>query len=95
MICCGKPSFQLCGEGRRWRQGQKTEAFMLKLLGFIVAAIPVVLFLRAIFGGMLKRRSQSMSEFKKQMDYLVTVILFCIAVAVVFTVGKLIYQGLN
>jgi hypothetical protein len=44
---------------------------------------------------MLKRRSQGMSEFKKQMDYLVTVILFCIAVAVVFTVGKLIYQGLN
>jgi hypothetical protein len=68
---------------------------MLKLLGFIVAAIPVVLFLRAIFGGVLKRRSQSLSEFKNQMDYLVTVILFCIAVAVVFTLGKLIYQGLN
>jgi threonine/homoserine/homoserine lactone efflux protein len=74
---------------------QREQYFMLKLLGFIVAAIPVVLFLRAMFGGMLKRRSQSISEFKKQMDYLVTVILFCIAVAVVFTVGKLIYQGLN
>jgi hypothetical protein len=68
---------------------------MLKLLGIIVAAIPVVLFLRAIFGGMLKRRSHAISEFKQQMDYLVWVILVCIAIAVVFSVGKLIYQGLT
>jgi hypothetical protein len=68
---------------------------MLKLLGLIVAAIPVVLFLRAIFIGTVKRRSGAVSEFKQQMDYLVWVILVCIAIAVVFSVGKLIYQGLT
>jgi hypothetical protein len=68
---------------------------MLKLLGIIVAAIPVVLFLRAIFMRTVKRRSQAVSEFKQQVDYLVWVILVCIAIAVVFSVGKLIYQGLT
>ena len=68
---------------------------MFKLIGIIVAAAPIVLFLRTIFKGQLKKRSQPLSEFKKQMDYLVWVILFSIGIGVVYAIGKLIYQFLT
>lgn len=51
---------------------------MYKLIGIILAAAPIVLFLRAILKGQLKKRSQGLSDFKKQMDYLVWAILFFI-----------------
>jgi hypothetical protein len=66
-----------------------------KLIGIIVAAAPVVLFLRAMFKGQLKKRSQGLSEFKRQMDYFVWAILFFIGCAVVYAIGKLIYQFLT
>ena len=68
---------------------------MYKLIGIILAAAPIVLFLRAIFKGQLAKRSQGLSEFKKQMDYLVWVILFLIGCGVVYSIGKLIYQFLT
>jgi hypothetical protein len=37
---------------------------MLKLVGIIVAAMPVILFLRAMFMGS-RRRSQAVSNFQK------------------------------
>ena len=64
---------------------------MLKLIGIIVAAMPVILFLRAMFMGS-KRRSQAVSNFKKQVDYAVWAILFMIGIGVVFSIGKLIYD---
>jgi len=64
---------------------------MLKLIGIIVAALPVIVFVRAIFMGS-KRRSQAMSDFRKQVDYAVWAILFMIGVGLVFSVGKLIYD---
>jgi hypothetical protein len=64
---------------------------MLKLIGLIVAAMPVILFLRAMFMGS-KKRSEAVSNFKKQVDYGVWVILFCIGCGVVFSLGKLIYD---
>ncbi len=64
---------------------------MLKLIGIIVAAMPVILFARAIFMGS-KRRSQAMSNFKKQVDYVVWAILFMIGLGLVFSIGKLIYD---
>jgi hypothetical protein len=64
---------------------------MLKLIGLLVAAMPVILFLRAMFMGS-KKRSQAVSNFKKQVDYVVWVILFFIGCGVVFSVGKLIYE---
>jgi hypothetical protein len=64
---------------------------MLKLIGLIVAAMPVILFLRAMFMGS-KKRSEAVSNFKKQVDYVVWVILFCIGCGVVFSLGKLIYD---
>ena len=64
---------------------------MFKLIGLLVAAMPVILFLRAMFMGS-KKRSEAVSNFKKQVDYVVWVILFCIGCGVVFSLGKLIYD---
>lgn len=64
---------------------------MLKLIGIIVAAMPVILFLRAMFMGS-KKRSQAVSNFKKQLDYAVWAILFMIGCGVAFSLGKLIYD---
>jgi len=64
---------------------------MLKLIGIIVAAMPVVLFVRAMFMGS-RRRAQAVSDFKKQIDYLVWVILILISLALAVSIGKLIYD---
>jgi hypothetical protein len=66
-----------------------------KFIGIVLAAAPIVLFLRAIFKGPLKKRSEGLSEFKKQIDYLVWAILFFIGCGVVYSIGKLIYQFLT
>jgi putative exporter of polyketide antibiotics len=65
---------------------------MYKLIGIILAAIPVVLFLRTIFTTQSKKRSQAVSNFKKQLDYLVWAILFLIGCEVVYLVGALIFN---
>jgi hypothetical protein len=64
---------------------------MLKLIGIIVAAMPVVLFLRAILMGS-KQRRRAVSTFRTQIDDAVQVILFVIAVAVVISLGKVLYD---
>ena len=64
------------------------------MIGILVAAVPIVLFLRAIFVRQSKKRSQAVSDFKKQMDYLVWVILFIIGCGIVYAIGKLIHQFL-
>jgi hypothetical protein len=66
-----------------------------KFIGIVLAAAPIVIFLRAIFKGQLKKKSQPLSEFKKQMDYLVWAILFVIGCGVAYSIGKLIYQFLT
>ena len=63
---------------------------MYKLIGIILAAIPVVLFLRTIFTTQSKKRSQAVSNFKRQIDYLVWAILFLIGCEVIYLVGTLI-----
>jgi hypothetical protein len=68
---------------------------MYKLIGIAVAAVPIVLFLRAILVRQSKKRSQAVSDFKKQMDYLVWMILFVIGCAVVYAIGKLLHQFLT
>jgi hypothetical protein len=67
---------------------------MYKLIGIILAAVPIVLFLRAVFIGQSKKRAQAVSDFKKQMNYLIWVMLFVIGCGVVYSIGKLVYQFL-
>ena len=64
---------------------------MLKLIGLLIAAMPVILFVRSMFMGS-KKRSQAFDNFKKQVDYAVWAILFMIGCGVVFSLGKLIYD---
>ncbi len=65
---------------------------MYKFIGIALAVMPIVLFLRAIYMGRSKKRSQAVSEFKKQLDFAVWVILFFIGCAVVYSIGKLVFQ---
>jgi hypothetical protein len=65
---------------------------MLKFIGIIVAILPVVLFLRAIFFSRTSKRSQAVSEFRKQLDFAVSAILFFIGCAVVYALAKVIFQ---
>jgi hypothetical protein len=64
---------------------------MLKLIGIIVAAMPLILFMRAFFMGS-KRRSQAMNNFKRHIDYAVWAILVMIGLGLVFSIGKLVYE---
>jgi hypothetical protein len=68
---------------------------MYKLIAIIVAAIPFILLLRSLFFGRSKRTSRAVSEFKKNIDYLVWAILFFIGCAMVYAIGKLIYPIFN
>ncbi|HEY7296431.1 MAG TPA: hypothetical protein VH684_00735 [Xanthobacteraceae bacterium] len=63
---------------------------MFKLITIAVALIPVLLFLRNIFGRSAVVK-QAVSEFQKQVDYLVSVILFLIAVAIIYSLVNLIH----
>jgi hypothetical protein len=65
---------------------------MYKLITFGVAAIPVILFLRSLFRGQLNK-SQTFSDFKKHMDYVVSAILFFIGCGIVYAVAELIWTG--
>ena len=61
---------------------------MYKLISIILAAIPFILFVRTIFVGRL-RRSQAVSDFRKQIDYLAWIILILIGCGVIYSLGKL------
>jgi hypothetical protein len=75
---------------RRRRVRAERHGVMYKLIGIVLAAIPVVLFLRSIFTTQSKKRSQAVSNFKRQVDYLVWGILFLIGCEIVYLIGTLI-----
>jgi hypothetical protein len=64
---------------------------MLKYIGIILALMPFFVLARAIFMRSIKR-SQAVTEFKKQLDLAVTLILVFIGCAVVYALAKLIFQ---
>jgi hypothetical protein len=64
---------------------------MLKWIGIILALMPFVVFAKAIFMRSMKR-SQAVTEFKKQLDLAVTLILVFIGCAVAYALAKLIFQ---
>ena len=63
---------------------------MYKLIVIAVAVIPIVLFVRSVFGRS-RVMKQAVSDFRKQIDYLVWAILFFVACGVVYSVVHLIY----
>ena len=65
---------------------------MYKLIVIFAALVPLILLWRTIFGAPSKKASRAFSEFKKQIDLLVWVILFIIGCAIVYSIGELIYS---
>jgi hypothetical protein len=63
---------------------------MYKLVGLILAAIPFVLLLRSVFTARQKGRSQAVSNFRRQIDYLVWGILFLIGCEIVYLIATLV-----
>ena len=65
---------------------------MYKLIVIFAALVPLILLLRTIFAGRPKKASRAFSEFKKQIDLLVWVILFIIGGVIVYSIGALIHS---
>ena len=62
---------------------------LFKIIAFVAAAIPIILFLRSIFFRRPTRMSEGLKEFKKQSNLAVTIFLILIGVVVAFTLVKL------
>ena len=65
---------------------------MYKLIGIVVAALPIILFLRPFLKGRFRRTSQAAAAFSKQMDYLVWGILIFIGIGFAYSIAKLVFQ---
>jgi ABC-type phosphate/phosphonate transport system permease subunit len=65
---------------------------MYKLIVFLIAAIPIVLFLRTVFFGRSKVVKGAVSDLSRHIDYLVWAILFLIACGLAYAVVKLTYS---
>jgi hypothetical protein len=68
-----------------------TRVNYLKVIAFVAAAIPLFLFIRAIFFQRPTRINEGLKEFKKQANLAVSIFLFLIGCVVVFAVGKLVW----
>ena len=61
---------------------------VLKIIALISAAIPLVLFLRAILGNRKTKLGAAFADFKKQVDLAIYIFLGIIGVIVVIALGK-------
>jgi len=64
---------------------------LFKIIAFIAAAIPLILFVRSIFFRRPTRFSEGLKEFRKQIDVAVWIFLGLVGCVVVFAVGKLVW----
>jgi hypothetical protein len=64
---------------------------IFKIIAFLAAAIPIVLFVRAMFFRRPTRLSANFQEFKKQANFAVTILLVLIACVVAAGLGKLVW----
>lgn len=62
---------------------------MLKFIAFISAAIPLILFVRAMFGARPTKLGAAWREAKKQIDLGITIFLVIIGCVFAFVLGKL------
>jgi hypothetical protein len=65
---------------------------MYKFIVIVAAAMPTIIFLRAILVGRSQKASAAFSAFKKQIDYLVWVILFVVGCIFLYSVASLIHS---
>jgi hypothetical protein len=81
---------QFAGPQRR-SGGHREEIMLLKIIAFISAAVPIFLFVRAMFFRRPTKTSERLKEFKKQADRAVWIFLGLIGCVVALAVGKLIW----
>ena len=62
---------------------------LFKIMAFVVAVVPIFLFVRSVFFRRTTRINEGLKDFKKQANLAVSIFLFLIGCAVVVTVGKL------
>ena len=65
---------------------------MVKLIAILVAAMPVILFLRTVFFKKSNVMKEASAAFRKQVDYLMWTILFLVACALIYSIGILIHS---
>lgn len=65
---------------------------LLKLIALISAAIPLILFLRAIFGGRQTKLGNAFREAKKQIDIAIYIFISIVGVIVAVALGKLAWS---
>jgi hypothetical protein len=65
---------------------------MYKFIVIVAAAMPTIVFLRAILVGRSQKASAAFSAFKKQIDYLIWVILFVVGCVFLYSVASLIHS---
>jgi hypothetical protein len=63
---------------------------MYKLIAILVAAIPIIMFLKTVFFGKSKVMQEASSAFRKQVDYIAWGILFLVSCALIYSIGMLI-----
>jgi hypothetical protein len=64
---------------------------LLKLIALISAAIPLILFLRTIFGRRQSKFGATLREFKKQVDTAIYIFIGIVGCVVVFALGKIVW----
>jgi hypothetical protein len=64
---------------------------MFKLITILLAAIPIIVFLKTVFGRS-QAVKQASAEFRKQIDYLVWLILFIVACGILYSTINLIHS---
>jgi len=65
---------------------------MIKLIAILVAAMPIILFLRTVFFKQSKVMKEASAAFRRQVDYLMWAIMFLVACALVYSIGTLIHS---
>jgi hypothetical protein len=73
------------------RAGTTKSTMLFKIIAFLAAAIPLILFVRSVFFRRPTRFGEGLKEFRKQADIAVWIFLGLIGCAVIVTVAKLIW----
>jgi hypothetical protein len=81
--------------GGRQNARRYDDIMLLKIIAFIAAALPIIMFLRSTFGRRPTRLSAAIKEFKKEVDFAVWVFLGLVGCTVVYALGRLLYVWLT
>ena len=64
---------------------------LFKIIAFIAAAIPLILFVRAVFFQRTTKLGEGVKQFKKHFDLAIWIFLGMIGAIVLFAAGKLLW----